>query len=354
MALTLHWRMLKGGETEGETRGRGEALARTGLPDLPAQLAFCRQAEALGIHGLLVDIGAANPDPLLLSAGLGLGSRSIELIVACRSGLWHPTTFVQQLNTLAAMTGGRVSLNVVAGHSPHEQGYYGDFLGHDERYARTEEFLAVCHALWQQREPLDFEGRYYRARGARLNTPFVGPRSSPEIFIAGGSTQARDLAIRHGTCWMRLADRPEAIAEAAAPVLAAGKQVGLRMSIICRPTRSEALAAARALVAGLDPHEADHARESTFVQGSDSVSIRAVFELAAEEWLTPTLWTGAVRSHGAPAMALVGTPDEVAAALLEYGRAGVSHFILSGWPKLAEMIHFGEAVIPRIRAAEQG
>jgi alkanesulfonate monooxygenase len=353
MALTMHWRMLKGGETEGETRGRGEELARTGLPDLPAQLAFCRQAEALGIHGLLVDIGAANPDPLLLSAGLGLGTSSIELIVALRSGLWHPTTFVQQLNTLSALVGGRVSLNVVAGHSPHEQGYYGDFLDHDERYARTEEFLAVCHALWRGGEPLDFEGRYYRVQGARLNTPFVSGRAFPEIFIAGGSTQARDLAIRHGTCWMRLADRPEAIAAEAAPVLAAGKQVGLRMSIICRPTRAEAIAAARALVVGLDFREDDHGRESKFVRESDSISIRAVFELAADEWLTPTLWTGAVRSHGAPAMALVGSPDEVAAALLELGRAGVSHFILSGWPKLAEMTYFGEEVLPRIRAAER-
>jgi alkanesulfonate monooxygenase len=353
MALTMHWRMLKGGETEGETRGRGEELARTGLPDLPAQLAFCRQAEALGFHGLLVDIGAANPDPLLLSAGLGLGTSTIELIVACRSGLWHPTTFVQQLNTLAALVGGRVSLNVVAGHSPYEQGYYGDFLGHDERYARTEEFLAICHALWRGGEPLDFEGRYYRVVGAKLNTPFVGARPFPEIFVAGGSTQARDLAISQGTCWMRLADRPEAIAAAAAPVLAAGKQVGLRMSIICRPTRAEALAAARALVAGLDRREDDSGRESKFVQESDSISIRSVFELAADEWLTPTLWSGAVRSHGAPAMALVGSPDEVAAGLLELGRAGVSHFILSGWPKLAEMTYFGEAVLPRIRAAEQ-
>lgn len=351
MKLTFHWRMPKGGETSGESRGLGEELAATGLPDLANQIAFSQRAEQLGIHGLLVDIGAANPDPLLLSAAIGLATREIELIVACRSGLWHPTTFVQQLNTLSALVGGRVSVNVVAGHSPAEQAFYGDFLTHDRRYARTEEFLALCHALWRRRGPVDFEGEFYRVVGAALNTPFVSrERTSPVLFVAGGSQQAHDLAIAQGTCWMRLGDRPDRVAESGRAVLAAGKQIGLRMAILCRPTREQALLAARALVAGADADE--HPRETKFVHASDSVSIRTTYELAADEWLTPTLWTGAVRSHGAPAMALVGSPQEVADALIEFGRAGVSHFILSGWPKLDEMVFFGEQVLPLVRAAE--
>jgi alkanesulfonate monooxygenase len=68
--------------------------------------------------------------------------------------------------------------------------------------------------------------------------------------------------------------------------------------------------------------------------------------------LRPWLWTGLVRSHGAAGMALVGDPDELASALLEYGRAGVSQFIISGWPKLEEMQFFGEHVVPRVRARE--
>lgn len=351
MQLTFHWRMPKGGETAGESRGLGEELEQTGLPDLTNQIAFAERAETLGIHGLLVDIGAANPDPLLLCAAIGLATREVELIVACRSGLWHPTTFVQQLNTLSALIAGRVSINVVAGHSPVEQGFYGDFLAHDQRYARTEEFLALCHALWRRDGPIEFSGEHYRVVGAALNTPFVGRgRASPLLFIAGGSSQAHDLAIRQGSCWMRLADTPARVAESAKAVLAAGKQVGLRMSIICRPTREQALLAAHELVAGVANDE--HPREAKFVHASDSVSIRGVFELASDEWLTPTLWTGAVRTHGAPAMALVGSPQEVADALIEFGRAGVSHFILSGWPKLDEMVVFGEQVLPRIRAAQ--
>jgi alkanesulfonate monooxygenase len=352
MGLVFHWRLPKGGETSGESRASGETLARTGLPDLDRQSHFCRTAEQLGLQGVLIDIGAANPDPLLLAAGLGPLTESIEFIVACRSGLWHPTTFVQQLNTLSVLVGGRVSVNVVAGHSPVEQAFYGDFLEHDQRYDRTEEFLALCHALWRREDAVDHAGRYYEVRGARLNTPFAGERGSPYLFIAGGSAAAQDVAIRQGSCWMRLADTPTQIAEDARPVLAAGKQVGLRMSTICRPTHARAVAAARELVHETDAQR-DQGAEAKFVQDSDSISIRAAFRLAEHEWLTPTLWTGAVRSHGAPAMSLVGSPREIADALLEYGRAGVSQFILSGWPKLDEMIVFGREVLPLIREAEQ-
>lgn len=353
MGLTFHWRLPKGGETRGWTRAAAEKMAQTGIPDLIAQQAFCRRAEAAGIQGLLVDIGAENPDPLLLAAAISLGGARVEMIIACRSGLWHPTTFVQQFNTLSHLVPGGISLNVVAGNSPNELRYYGDFLPHEERYARTEEFLAVCHEFWQGRTPVNFAGKYYTVGGGALNTPFVGVTASPGIFIAGGSRQAHDLAIRRGTCWMRLADRPEAIATEAREVLAAGRQVGLRLSVICRATREEALLAAQRLVAGLRPAVGDHQEEARFVGSSDSVSMRRTFQLAADEWLTPTLWTGAVRSHGAPSMALVGTPREVAAALLEFGSAGVSQFILSGWPKLDEMVFFGDHVIPLVRAAER-
>lgn len=352
MRMKFHWRLLHGGERAGHSRAEGAAARATGRPELPVQIEFCERAEEAGITGLLTDVGAAKPDPLLLAAALGLATDEVEFIVAFRSNLSSPTYFVQQLNTLSHLIGGRLSLNVVAGHSPLEQRFYGDHLPHDERYARTEEFLAVCHAFWS-RERVSFEGKYYRIENGALNTPYAAPgRRFPEIFIGGGSDPARRLAIRQGTCWMRLADTPERVATSIEPVLAAGKEAGLRLSIILGPSREEALATASDLRASVDPTLREKQREAEFAKKSDSVSIRATYDLAATEWLTPCLWTGLVRTHGAPCMALVGSPDEVAAALVEYGRVGVTHFILSGWPKREAMIDFGREVIPRVRALE--
>jgi alkanesulfonate monooxygenase len=354
MTLEFHWRLLQGGETANMTRAAEGGRRETGLPDLGRQTEFCRYAEQCGITGLLTDIGATKPDPILLAAALGMATQNIEFIVAYRSGLIPPTTFVQQLNTLSALIDGRFSLNIVAGHSPLEQRFYGDFLSHDERYPRTEEFLAICHAFWAGDGPVNFEGNYYRIQDGLLNTPFVARvRKSPYIFVGGGSEGARKLAISQGSCWMRLADTPAKLMSGAKSVLDAGKELGLRVCVICRPTREAAIQAASALVSDLDPVLREREQEREFIRRSDSISIRQGYENADDQWPTPWLWTGAVRSHGSAAVAIVGNPDEVASAFIEYGRIGITQFIVSGWPKLEEMIIFGRDVIPLVRQKER-
>lgn len=343
----------KGGEMGGGTNLGTKTVARErlegGLPDVAARSAFCRSAEEHGIDSVLMSFGWYEPDPMLLAAALGLATSRLRFIVAYRSGLLVPTSFVQQVNTLSALIGGRVALNIVAGHSPEEQRYYGDFLSHDERYERTTEFLAVCRAFWRG-GPVDFSGHYYRVEHGRLNTPFLAPdRNAPEIYVGGQSAAAQELAAEHASCWLCMGDAPEALAPRIRPVLESGTEIGLRMGVIVRPSREEAVAAAAAVIS--DPSL--RRKESAFVSGSDSVSIRDTLAAAGQaDWPAPAVWTGAVPYFGAPCVSLVGSPDEVAGTILDFARIGVSQFILHGWPKLDEMIRFGREVVPRVRHAE--
>ena len=355
MALKFHWRLLQGGERSAITRASGSSSSSTGLPDLEAQIDFCRKAEQVGIQGLLTDFGASKPDSILLATALGLATTKIEFIIAYRSGLIMPTSFVQQLNTLSALIGGRLSLNIVAGHSPEEQAYYGDFLPREQRYARTAEFLELCLALWRRNGPVTYDGRFYQTKDTRLNTPYVAnQRTFPEIFIAGGSNEAQELAIRCGTLWMRMGDTPENLRESNQKVLSAGKEIGLRMAVIARPTHDEAVQAAHELVASLDQSLQESHKESEFVKKSDSVSIKAIYRMADEnEWPATYLWRGAVRTHGPATVCMVGSPEELACAFMEYKQIGITQFILSGWPKLEEMVYFGTHVLPLVREKER-
>ena len=322
------------------------------LPDFDALVRFCRQAEECGIESLLTAIGFHRPDPIALASALGMLTTRIKFMVAVRSGLICPTAYVQQVNTVAALTGGRICLNIVAGHTPAEQAAYGDFLPHDERYARTDEFLAVCNALWHGDTPASFDGKYFRIENAKLNLPFVNDegRRAPEIFIGGASAQAAELTIRHGQCLWILPDRTDKLRAHIAPLLAAGVEAGLLISLHVRPTREEAIQSAHEMLESLGKKPLDV--HDKFKKKSDSVAWRSAYELADSEWITDTLWTGAVPYLGAPAIALVGSPDDVASAILDYRRIGITQYLFMGWPDDQEMAIFARDVLPIVRRRE--
>ena len=347
--LRFHWSLSAAGDPLRASQARAE---QAGIPDIPAHVEFCRHAERSGIESLLTAFGFHRPDPIVLATALGCTTESIAFMIAVRSGVVAPTAYVQQINSLSVMIGGRVSLNVVIGHTPEEQHYYGDFLAHDERFERTDEFLTVCRALWDGGGPVTFQGKYYHVEGARLNTPFCAPaRTVPEIYIGGSSPAALGLAVKHCDCLLTLPDAPGRCAERVRPVLEAGKEVGLLVSLVARATREEALLATRELLALVSGRSRKTHRE--FSARSDSVTFTSVIGQAEsqEAWVTPTLWTGAVPYLGAPSLALVGAYDEVAGAIWEYRNIGVTQFLFLGWPDLGEMTRFSEHILPRVRRA---
>jgi alkanesulfonate monooxygenase len=65
------------------------------------------------------------------------------------------------------------------------------------------------------------------------------------------------------------------------------------------------------------------------------------------------LWAGLVPYYGSSAITLLGSPGELCEAFLEYKCIGVTQFIISGWPKLDEMLIFGREVLPLIHDAER-
>jgi alkanesulfonate monooxygenase len=348
--LRFHWRLIQGGDvTKKITEDRVPSEAA--LPEIVAQTAFCREAEQLGIDSVLVDMGVGKPDPMLLAMVLANATHRLKFMVAHRPGLMSPTLFVQQVNTFSALASGRITLNFVAGYSPAEQLCYGDSLPHDERYERMREYLTICRRLWSG-ETVNFAGRHYRIEAGRMRTPFVAPdRHAPEVYLGGGSESARKVATELADCWLRFGDTAENVARESAAVLVSGREVGLRIACITRPTRCEAVNAARALLESRELHRRRES-EAAFVKSSDSESMRHAYELSESEWLGGCLWAGAVRTLGATSIALVGTPDDVADGILKFRQAGISQFILHGWPKWQEMRIFCREVLPLLQSRQ--
>jgi alkanesulfonate monooxygenase len=354
--LKFHWAL----PIEAAKKNEAQADHSGGI-DLEALLEFVSCADKLPIESLLTPFGFHMPDPIALLGRLSAHTDRIGFMLAYRSGLMSPTLFVQHVNTLSQLLQGRISLNMICGFSPIEQAYYGDFLSHDERFDRAGEYLDICSALWNATSPVNYAGKHYQLKDAQLNTKFASPHMGvcqPKIYLSGNSTIATHTAAQYAQCWLRYGDTPEKIAERHRSIAHSqnGRTMGtgLRMSVIARPTREAAIEAAFRVVENPDLKWKDFIR--TVVDKSDSVAIKSTYELAEKtpsDWLGPNLWSGAVPYRGGPALALVGSFDEVANEILHYKLAGVSEFILSGWSTLAEMQSFCENVLPHVRAIEK-
>ena len=356
MNLRFHWMFPKGGEVAMKTAQETSRVLTTkanspaALPDMEGWAQFARSAEEAGIDSVLLSFSRYEPDTFFIACAVGRATTKLKFIAAYRLGLMQPTTFVQQINTLSGLIGGRIALNVVAGSSPAEQRGYGDFLAHDERYARAEEFLAICHSFWGDGGEVDFDGKYYRVERGKLHTPFLAPdRTAPEIYVSGQSEPAERLALNQASCWLRLINTPEKLSPMVARIREGGIEVCLRLCVICRPTLKEAIEAAESML----PDEDISKQERGILARSDSQTLQQALAAADNVgWLNRNLWAGLVPYYGSSAMTLLGSPEELAEIFLEYKRIGVTQFIIAGWPKLDEMLIFGREVLPLIRRAE--
>jgi alkanesulfonate monooxygenase len=208
--------------------------------------------------------------------------------------------------------------------------------------------------LWRREFPVNFEGRFISVEGARVNQAFVSPDSHrPYVYIGGSSELARDLAIKHADCLLRLAEPPEAMAPKIEPALAAGISVGIICNLIAAPTHEEAVRHGQWLAENAG--ERGKATQAEWRKATaDSVGFSSVYRMAEEHshWLTPYLWTGLVPYMGPPSISLIGSADEIVDAIFEYRRAGVTQFLFQSRMDSPTLELFGNTILPKITERE--
>jgi alkanesulfonate monooxygenase len=148
---------------------------------------------------------------------------------------------------------------------------------------------------------------------------------------------------------VRLIDTPENLSDPVAYFREHGVEVCLRLCVICRASRDDAIDAAMSML----PDENIGKQERGILSSSDSQTLKGALSAADNiGWLNRNLWAGMVPYYGSSAMTLLGSPEELANLFLEYKRIGVTQFIIAGWPKLDEMVRFGRDVLPLVRELE--
>jgi FMNH2-dependent dimethyl sulfone monooxygenase len=309
---------------------------------------LARRSEAIGFDLTLVaelnlndikGIDAPSLDAWSTAAALAAVTERLEIMVAVRPTFHPPALLAKQAANIDRISGGRLSLNVVSSWWASEARMYGvPFDRHDDRYARTSEWLDIVDGLW--RAPVfSHKGPFYAVEETVLEPkPVRAPR--PTIYAGGESPAAKELISAKCDAWLTHGDPPDVIGRKIADMRARREATGLPPMtfgsagyVIVRSTEAEA------------------ARE---LERITDVKQTARGYANYQEWIANTqleqsvsLEDYSVSNRGLRA-GLVGTPEQVAERILEFEDAGVDLLLLQFSPQYEEMERFAAEVMPLV------
>jgi alkanesulfonate monooxygenase len=317
---------------------------------------FAQAHEASGFDRVLVGYYSDAPEGLLIGGHIAEQTQRLGLLIAHRPGFVAPTLAARSFATLDQLSGGRVAIHVISGGDDTDQRRDGDTLDKDARYARTDEYVEILRKIWTAEGPVTHEGPHYRFEGA---SPAVRSLQRPHIpiYFGGASPAAIRVAAKHAEVFALWGETYAQVTELTARVRAAAAEHGrtVRFSLSLRPILADTEGAAWA--------RAERIRETIQKIGGQAwlgpargapanEGSRRLLEAAAlGDRVDKRLWTGAAALTGARGntTALVGTPEQVADALLDYWRLGITTFLIRGFDPLEDAIDYGARLIPLTR-----
>jgi alkanesulfonate monooxygenase len=326
---------------------------------------FARAHEDAGFDRVLIGYAASQPDGTQVAAYAAAHTERLSFLVAHRPGFVAPTLAARTFATLDQFAGGRIGVHIITGGSDHEQRRDGDHLAKDERYDRTDEYLDIVKLAWTSDAPFDYQGRYYQ-----LADFFTDVRSPQQpripLYFGGSSDAAYRVGGKHADVYALwgepLAETAEQIASVQAAAAAAGRSTPPRISVSFRPILGpteelawerahQILETTRANVAAFK----DNWRWPGALGGQEPQnrgSQRLLAAAAKGELHDRALWTplAAATGAGGNSTALVGTPETVAQALLDYVDLGVTTLLIRGYDPYDDAIDYGRQLLPLVRA----
>lgn len=283
--------------------------------------------------------GATAPslDAWSTAAALTAVTEKLELMVAVRPTFHNPALLAKQAANIDRIGGGnRLSLNVVSSWWQDEAEKYGVFFEqHDDRYARTAEWLEVVDSLWKQ-DQFTFEGKYYQVRDSVLQPkPVTQPR--PTIYAGGESEAAKNLIARMCDAYVMHGDPPERVGEKIQDMSQRREQFGL-------PPMQFG-------VAGYSIVRSSDSDVKAELERIIDVKQSAAGYGNYQQWLAGTqleqrvsLEDYSVSNRGLRS-GLVGTPQQIVDQIGAFKAVGVNLLLLQCSPQLEEMERFADLVI---------
>ncbi len=276
------------------------------------------------------------------AAALAAITSRLELMVAVRPNFHHPALFAKQAANIDRISGGRLALNVVSSWWADEARQYGlQFDEHDDRYARTREWLTVVEGLWSEPR-FSFEGGRYHLQDAICQPkPLRQPR--PVIYAGGESEAAKTMIAAQCDAYVMHGDPVDAVAAKIADMRVRRERLGLGPMLygmaafaIVRDSEAEARAELDRITAMPAAPPPGFANFDQWLSGTQLERTLKLQEYSvSNRGLRPNL---------------VGTPAQLRERIAAYEAAGLDLLLLQMSPQAEEMDRFAEQVIAPLRS----
>lgn len=322
-------------------------------------LDFARTHEEAGFDMVLTGYSSSTSDGFEVAGYAAAHTERLGYLIAHRPGFVAPTLAARKAATLDQLTNGRIALHIITGGNDIEQRQDGDWLDHDSRYRRTDEYLDVMRRIWNETEPFDYDGEFYHLQAAYSQARC---RQYPHVplFFGGASEAALDTASRRADLFALWGEPRASIAERIADVRqrvsAAGRNpADMRFSLSARPiladTEEKAWQRAEEILARVQLATAGRITPGVPTRPQSEGAWRLLRFAAEGNVHDERLWMPIAAASGASGSTtcLVGTPEQVADALLAYYDLGCSAFIIRGFDPLADAADYGRELIPLVR-----
>jgi alkanesulfonate monooxygenase len=343
--------------TRGDTDNYGEPLKIPASFEMFERVAVA--AEAAGFEYMLVPVGHQCWDAWMTGALMIGRTKSMRMLVAARPSYINPVLLAKMISTCDQLSGGRISVNLIAGQSEAENVAEGVRWSKEQRYEIMDEEVTILKALWTQQGTTDFAGKYYTLKKAEL-TPKPLQKPYPKFYLGGGSGQAWEISAKHADVHLFWGDTVEQIVDNMKVLrgMAAkhGREndlgFGMRLQIVCREDEKDAWDAADGLVRHVTKERQEYIR--TYYAGS--VANQRVQELARTkgDLIAPNLWSGLSKARPGAGIAIVGNPEQCADTLQQFIDIGCHSFCLSGYLHDAECERFDRLVRPILADRNRG
>lgn len=326
--------------------------------------------EQAGFDKVLVAQSSFWPDSMPLASYLAGVTERLGFMVAHRPGFVAPTMAARQFATLDHLSKGRASIHIITAANDRETQCDGDFHTKDERYHRSREFVEILRKMWLAKEPVSHDGRYFKFN---QSLPEIGPfgRDQIPVYWAGGSPiavqYAGECADTYAVGMESLADTKVLIDRVKASATTAGREIAVQGTVryILGRTEGEAWDNAREILRKFIANGEERLKltgnswfqpggrtESEFSNAAGiSNADRFSSMTGSDSVLDERLWIGPQRQGIPMSPSLVGTPEQVTAAIMRYYEMGMTGVLFRGFDLYEDALAAGDELIPRLKVA---